>query len=226
MAQKDRGPACVLSQGRSAHGASMACTQYRTTSGRSWRRSRGNNEEVSSAVARNKRANQGGTGLAKRGRHRGKWTLDEECELRRLRSLEHKTWADIAIAMSRSDVSCRRHYDRITTPNERFEFRSPKKWTLQAEEDLVRMRFIDGKTTKEIAEIMGRTISGIQARLEFIDARKARGKPFVPAHRLIPEPLIVDRDRRALAPRPLTSWLCGDPAPGQSALDKKQQVTA
>lgn len=37
----------------------------------------------------------------------------------------------------------------------------------------------------------------------------------------IPEAVEADRDRRQTAPQSLTSLLCGDPAPGQSALDKR-----
>jgi hypothetical protein len=33
--------------------------------------------------------------------------------------------------------------------------------------------------------------------------------------------MIADARRRAVAPRTLTSSVCGDPAPGQSALDKR-----
>lgn len=34
--------------------------------------------------------------------------------------------------------------------------------------------------------------------------------------------MIADAQRRNAAPRPATAWLMGDPAPGQSALDKRQ----
>lgn len=33
--------------------------------------------------------------------------------------------------------------------------------------------------------------------------------------------IFAERDRRLHAPRTLTSWFCGDPAPGQSALCKR-----
>lgn len=42
-----------------------------------------------------------------------------------------------------------------------------------------------------------------------------------PKHR-IPEHVLTDRDRRMNAERDLSSILCGDPAPGQSALDRKR----
>lgn len=39
----------------------------------------------------------------------------------------------------------------------------------------------------------------------------------------IPERVLLDRNRRHAAARSITSMLCGDPAPGQSALDKRRQ---
>lgn len=38
----------------------------------------------------------------------------------------------------------------------------------------------------------------------------------------IPDDVNIDRLARLLAPRSVTATLCGDPAPGQSALDKKR----
>ncbi|SHG90162.1 hypothetical protein [Bradyrhizobium erythrophlei] len=45
----------------------------------------------------------------------------------------------------------------------------------------------------------------------------------LPKHRPTPE-MIADAHRRNAAPRPIVSWLMGDPAPGQSALDKRNSA--
>jgi hypothetical protein len=39
--------------------------------------------------------------------------------------------------------------------------------------------------------------------------------------RAIPDEVLADRDKRSNAPRSLSALICGDPAPGQSALDKR-----
>ena len=39
----------------------------------------------------------------------------------------------------------------------------------------------------------------------------------------VPVRVLEDRDRRASAPRTLSMILCGDPPPGQSALDKREE---
>lgn len=44
-----------------------------------------------------------------------------------------------------------------------------------------------------------------------------------PSHRPTPE-MLADARRRAIAPRSIVSWLAGDPAPGQSALDKRKSA--
>jgi hypothetical protein len=37
----------------------------------------------------------------------------------------------------------------------------------------------------------------------------------------VPDYVLADANRRMNAPRTLAAWICGDPAPGQSALDKR-----
>lgn len=56
------------------------------------------------------------------------------------------------------------------------------------------------------------------ADLPKITPRSAFGAEHAPS---IPQHVLMDRDRRlSMAPRSLTAALCGDPAPGRSALDK------
>ena len=40
----------------------------------------------------------------------------------------------------------------------------------------------------------------------------------------IPDEVLADRERRQLALRTVTAFVFGDPAPGQSALDKRQEI--
>lgn len=37
----------------------------------------------------------------------------------------------------------------------------------------------------------------------------------------VPADALMEARRRAMAPRSLTAWICGDPAPGSSALDRR-----
>lgn len=53
---------------------------------------------------------------------------------------------------------------------------------------------------------------------------KKRNIQFVPnqaAPIVVPDEVLFDRDARARAPRSLTAWFMGDPAPGWSSLDRR-----
>lgn len=74
----------------------------------------------------------------------------------------------------------------------------------------------------------------IEPRYHEIRAKQARAtrrpekslgpREPVTSRRPIPQEVIADRDRRSNAPRSLTALFCGDPAPGQSALDKQRSA--
>lgn len=55
--------------------------------------------------------------------------------------------------------------------------------------------------------------------VERVAARVANGQP--PLQATIPDEVIADAIRRARAPRTITSWICGDPPPGYSALERR-----
>lgn len=48
---------------------------------------------------------------------------------------------------------------------------------------------------------------------------RPKGEPVHPVE--VPDDVIIERNNRTSAPRSLTSLICGDPAPGFSALDRK-----
>jgi hypothetical protein len=75
------------------------------------------------------------------------------------------------------------------------------------------------------------------------EARKAEAREYLRKHqktthlaarcgkvesesRIVPEQVFAERNARQMAPRSLTAVLCGDPAPGWSALDRKQGAMA
>ena len=117
----------------------------------------------------------------------------------------------------------------------------PRKWN---KADLAELQVLrsQGKISREIAEIMGRTEKSIRGKLEWIkltpemrkkryDAearRRMRGvRVRQPDGRLprapIPAVVLEDRDRRySIPPRDLTAALLGDPIPGMSALERRE----
>jgi hypothetical protein len=97
-----------------------------------------------------------------------------------------------------------------------------------------------GKTYEEVVALLpGRTYAGVKCRLRYVNLstedraeanRKKRARRVVPPRYqkraaskddAVPPEVIADAIRRATAPRSVTAWICGDPAPGQSALERR-----
>lgn len=119
-------------------------------------------------------------------------------------------------------------------------------WTLDEIEALEKLK-AEGRTYKEIGALLNRTPAGVKQRWRYLSmsdderssraersrrARQSRGgpvNPFIvrrrqlPAFTVMPDEVFTDRHHRINAPRSLTAIFCGDPAPGWSALDRKQQ---
>jgi hypothetical protein len=102
---------------------------------------------------------------------------------------------------------------------ERARFRTSKRWSAEDDATLKRLR-AENKTVSQIAKEMGRVRSSVYNKLEYANkfGRTAHFETVVRTK--VPPEREADRDRRMAADRDITSMLCGDPAPGQSALDK------
>lgn len=94
-------------------------------------------------------------------------------------------------------------------------------------EELVRMREIERKSWREISIATGRPLSTCSARYAE-ESKPSIYRDYAGCNRPknIPDEIIADARRRAIADRSITSLLFGDPAPGQSALDKRQGAFA
>lgn len=103
------------------------------------------------------------------------------------------------------------------------------------------------KDDRQIADALGRTVYGIKERWRWIhltEEQKQDRRTKINANRFgmrksdatrkircassifsrtIPDGVLIDRDKRMLAPRSLGCELMGDPPPGYSALDRKRQ---
>lgn len=97
-----------------------------------------------------------------------------------------------------------------------------KHWTL--EETEIAQRLLDSQASDaECIAAVGRKRHACYMRLnrERYSPRLIMTKgPPVKA----PDASLQDAERRAKAPRTLTAWLCGDPPPGFSALDQREQL--
>lgn len=94
-------------------------------------------------------------------------------------------------------------------------------------EELIRKRDIERKSWRQISIETGRPLSTCSAR--YAEEHKPRiyqNYAGTTRPRNIPDEIIADAHRRAIAERSITALLFGDPAPGQSALDKRQAAFA
>ncbi len=119
------------------------------------------------------------------------------------------------------------------------------RWSLEADEKLLELRKA-GLNWAEIGKAMGVSKRSAEGRFRWINItperrerrieneRVRRAKNRAPTIRSSrppsqvhtvqrpPDDIMADRDRRHAAPKTLTAWLCGDPPPGWSALDRRQ----
>lgn len=102
----------------------------------------------------------------------------------------------------------------------------PTRWT-DEETKLARRLLADNATDERFMESLGRTRSMAIDRIRYVDVpryrdrRKNRPPAVIPPSRTVPHEVIADAFRRAVAPRSITAFVFGDPAPGYSALDKR-----
>lgn len=106
------------------------------------------------------------------------------------------------------------------------------RWTPE-QELLARELMAAGASAEEFLAKLGRSKDAAYQRLYFhrrtaadwsYRRRKPRGVSFQLADPVSARPtaeLLEDAKARANALRPITAWICGDPPPGYSALDKR-----
>lgn len=92
-------------------------------------------------------------------------------------------------------------------------------WT--AEQVATARRLLASKATnEECLAVLGRSRRACYVRI----ARDGYAKIVIEDRRFPPPPsLIEEAEKRAKAPRTITGWLFGDPPPGYSALDRREQ---
>lgn len=100
-------------------------------------------------------------------------------------------------------------------------------WTEDQIAEMVIKREVERKRWSQIAKELGRPLSTCSYQYrQYEEATIAPKRDAVTPRISVPDEVWSDAKRRNLAPRTITSSIMGDPAPGQSALDKKQGAYA
>lgn len=152
------------------------------------------------------------------------WTPEEDQMVIDLRA-KRISWNDVASQIGRSVHACCDRYRRIAPKDGRSRYMSQNRWSEHDETTMARM-LEEKKTPKEIAAALGRTVSMIHSKIYYERCHIGRIRLENVSRVFVPPERAADRDRRLTAERDITSMFFGDPAPGQSALDKKQGAYA
>ena len=152
------------------------------------------------------------------------WTAEQDEKIVTLRG-QRKSWKDVAAAVGRTVESCCSRYRTIVPPSQRKRYMSSRHWTLE-EEATLKMLMNEGRKPRQIANFMGKELQVIYSKIQQLrqPGRLIHIEMDPRVH--VPPEREADRARRLSAERDITSLLLGDPAPGQSALDKKQGLYA
>jgi hypothetical protein len=147
----------------------------------------------------------------------------------------HAQYPDMSHADMAERLGCRTEYVRATLSRARAAARNPSRvlkppgvrstWSKAEAALMLHKREIEGKSWRVIGIEMGRPLSSCSCKYNQMKLEKVH-PPSIERPRDIPPSVIDDALRRCLAPRSITALLFGDPAPGQSALDKRQGAFA
>lgn len=104
-----------------------------------------------------------------------------------------------------------------------------RRWT-EDEVALLKQRKAEGVNHKLIAVELGRSQFSVAERWRWMnngeeikERRRRRHAGLLPkaAPKIIPDDVLIDRERRLTAPVTINSLILGDPRPGFSALDRR-----
>lgn len=115
-------------------------------------------------------------------------------------------WTDFELAEARRLIAAR------CSPQE-FENRMGRS-RISAK---MRIKYVDSPTFR--ANAIQRAA---RDRSQFTEHIKGQPQNRAPEKPKVPHEAIQDALKRAMAPRTITGWFCGDPPPGYSALDRRR----
>jgi hypothetical protein len=157
-------------------------------------------------------------------RRKDSWTKEQEQAMLELRD-QRLPWKVIASDLGRTVESCCARYRAIVPSGSRKRFVSIRNWTAE-EEATIKVLMDEGRKPRQIALHMGKPLQTIYSKMQHM---RQPGRAFhidLLPRVTVPQHCLEDRDRRLTAERDLTAEFFGDPAPGQSALDKRQGAVA
>ena len=152
------------------------------------------------------------------------WSAEHDAKMLELRA-SGLAWKEIASRLGRTDQGCCARYRKLVPREQRKHYVRPVRWTAEAEL-MLKQLIEEGRKARQIASFMGKDLQVVYSKIQQLRQPGRQIHIELEPRAWVPQHVLDDRDRRERAERDLTAVLCGDPAPGQSALDKKQGALA
>ncbi len=160
------------------------------------------------------------------------WCPEDDSKLIELRA-QGLPWKEIAwrinhgsTCVNRTADACSGRYRKIVPHKQRSRFyNTHDRWSSEDEERLARMMRQRMKP-REIAAAIGKSSRAVHNKINYVRNPRHAAQIDTDTRVWAPPHLLEDRDRRMMAERSITAFILGDPAPVQSALDKKQGAFA
>lgn len=159
------------------------------------------------------------------GKSRGNehWSKEQDQMIIALRG-DKTPWNIISERVGRSVEACSCRYRKIV-PKHRQVHSRRRVWMVH-DEALLEQLLAEGRSPTQIASFMGKTRRAVDSKIQSMRMDQTRIHLERVPRIEVPLRCLEDRDRRMNAERSLTAEFFGDPAPGQSALDKRQGAYA
>lgn len=157
------------------------------------------------------------------GRHGLPWTADDDARLRKMRNAK-RTYGDIAEALGRSEETCRARMKALRYNDASVSKQEHRPWFEADVAQLIRMREVERLVWTDIDRAMGRSRGSACGKYTSLRRGSIQVSKFGGGGRIDATDVERDRAERAGLVHPtLAGRVFGDPLPGQSALDKRQQ---
>ncbi len=152
-------------------------------------------------------------------RQKSNWTAEQDQALTALRA-DQFPWKEISRRLGRTVESCCARYRALTPQAARVRFRTSSRWPPGSETKLKQL-LAERKSIPQIAAELQMPRASVYSKVHYIASRKVHTE--LTSRVAVPTACLVDRDRRMAAERDLTAEFFGDPPPGFSALDRREQ---
>ncbi len=155
-------------------------------------------------------------------RRKNAWSREQDETILTMREQQFP-WKIISERTGRTIEGCCARYRALLPVDQRKTYRTSKRWS---DEDILTLERLmsERKTMPQIVAEMNMPRKVIYSKMEYMRRPSRMVFTDLSTRVLVPLSRLQERDRRMNADRTITAELFGDPRPGQSALDRREQI--